>query len=427
MFKKIFLIVLIITTFTVVKAETIPQIYLYGDISNMNSKDDIREVEFKYKGTNNFDGYAKIKIQGTSSIAYDKKNYTINLFSNKDFTKKAKVNFAWGNQSKYCLKANWIDKTHARNIVTARLASEIQKKYNLFKNTPNYGLIDGYPVEMYINDEFLGLYTLNIPKDAWMFNMDEENPNHIVLAGDAWADSVFFKKEATWNGEWSLEVGQENDETLEKLNRVIRFVKDSSDEEFKKHINEYINLDALINYYIIMEFGYLADNAGKNMLFVTYDGKIWYPSLYDLDTSFGTDYTGFATWDYNSLITDANLLFLRLKTNFSSKIGKRYFELRKKILTKEHILELFNDFEKTIPSETFDKEQKRWANIPGYDISQIEEFLDVRIPFLDDYMREFTKQDNKEKMIIIIGIGLLITSAIVCSIGLKKHKNKALK
>ena len=30
----------------------------------------------------------------------------------------------------------------------------------------------------YLNDEFLGIYTMNIPKDAWMFNMDEDNEKH---------------------------------------------------------------------------------------------------------------------------------------------------------------------------------------------------------------------------------------------------------
>ena len=45
--------------------------------------------------------------------------------------------------------------------------------------------IDGYPVEIYINGEFLGLYTWNIPKDKWTFNMTgDENTREALLMAD---------------------------------------------------------------------------------------------------------------------------------------------------------------------------------------------------------------------------------------------------
>ena len=162
---------------------TIPKVYFEGDISNMTSKEDERKISLKYVSNDiNFESYALIKIQGTSSVYFEKKNYNIKLYEDENYEEKNKVDVGWGEQNKYCLKANWIDKTHARNVVTAKLAAEVQAKYNILNDTPNNGTIDGYPVEIYINDEFLGLYTWNIPKDAWMFNMDEDNENHIVFA-----------------------------------------------------------------------------------------------------------------------------------------------------------------------------------------------------------------------------------------------------
>ncbi len=133
----------------------------------MVSKQDVRKILLKYESDSiNFETYASIKIQGTSSVFYDKKNYNITLYNDEELNEKNKIDVGWGKQNKYCLKANWIDKTHARNIITAQLASEIQSKYNLFENTPNNGVIDGFPIEVYINGEFLGIYTWNIPKDA---------------------------------------------------------------------------------------------------------------------------------------------------------------------------------------------------------------------------------------------------------------------
>ena len=140
----------------------------------MNDKSEIGTFKVKYESDSiKLDKYATLKIQGSSSIVYDKKNYTIKFYNDENCLDKFKVDFGWGRESKYVLKANWLDKTHSRNIVTARLAAQVQKKYTVLTNTPNNGLIDGFPVEVYLNNEFYGLYTLNIPKDEWLYGMDD--------------------------------------------------------------------------------------------------------------------------------------------------------------------------------------------------------------------------------------------------------------
>lgn len=388
---KILLIIFIslICSIKDIKAEELPKLYFEGNISNMTSKSDERKIKLTYTSENlNFNAYALIKLQGASSLSYEKKNYTIKLYEDDEYTNKKKVDVGFGEESKYCLKANWVDMTHSRNIVTAKITSKIQKKYNLFTDTPNNGLIDGFPIEIYINNEFLGLYTLNIPKDEWMFNMDKDNPNHIVLSGISYTDATEFRDYATFN-EWEVEIGPETEETLEKLNRVIGFVINSTDEEFKENFENYFNLDATLNYYIMLDVGELFDNTSKNMLMVTYDGEVWYPSLYDLDTSWGANWNGISLLDYNTKIIDHannNLLWIKFERNFNNEIANRYFELRKDILTKENILNEFNKFINSIPSESLEKENNRWNDIPGYEINQIEDFLNTRLPLTDDYM-----------------------------------------
>ena len=114
------------------------------------------------------------------------------------------------------------------------------------------------------------------------------------------------------------------------------------------------------------------------------------------------------------------VLFLKLETNFSKEIAKRYFELREDILTTENILEKFNTFKNSIPDETFKLEQARWQNIPGYDINQIEEFLNERIPVLDQYYSNFY-DPNKNKILKLSLIFILILGLLVV-IYLKKKK-----
>ena len=371
------------------------KLYLAGSLENLSSKDDDETFELVYKSRDlNFKSYANLKIQGSSSSVYDKKNYNIKLFSDKDLDNKYYVNLGWGEQNKYTLKANWIDKTHSRNIVTARIVASVQKKYNLFNDTPNNGEIDGFPVEVYINGNFWGLYTLNIPKDEWLFNMDEYNDNHLVFAASEVENSTLLYELANYK-DWEIEVGEKTEENLNKFNRMISFVINSTDEEFKENIYSYFNFDALLNYYVLSEFACLTDNVSKNTLFITYNGKIWYPSLYDLDTSWGAVFNGKSLTDYTELnILEKNLLWEKFRRNFNNEIADRYFQLRGDILSKENVINNFNSFYYSIPNEILVRERKKWRNAPGYGLDQIDNFLSVRIPLLDYHFYKMYSRDS---------------------------------
>ncbi len=377
------------------KNDYCPKLYFTGDMSQITREDQKSkqiecDIDVQYRSKEQIvNRSAKIKIQGTSSTQWRKKNYTITLYEDGNFDQKQGIDVGWGEQSKYCLKANWIDKTHSRNVVTAKLVGEVQKKYNLFPTAPNGGAVDGFPVEVYINGEFHGLYTMNIPKDEWQFDMDSDNPNHIVICGENWNDPVLFKDDPNLT-DWSVEVGPENDETLAKIKRLSDFIRFSSDEEFKANIHQYLNLDATLNYYVMMDYAYMMDNRGKNMLLATYDGQVWYPSLYDLDTTWGTNWRGDGLYSYQYGLGSSiqtSFLWERIEDLYSRELAQRYFELRDNILEPDYVMNKFYEFYNLIPQEALDREVEKWTRpndpIPGYDLSQIQTFLDTLIPRLD--------------------------------------------
>ena len=397
--KAVLLSLVILVTTVAVFAQReeyeIPRLYFEGDISEMHKKSDVRNIRVEYiDGDTRFEGYAALKVQGSSSLNYVKKNYTINFYADEAHEEKMPVDMGWGPQSKYCLKANWIDKTHARNIVTANLVTEVQEKYGIMDEAPANGAIDGFPIEVYSNGKFHGLYTCNIPKDAWQFAMDEDNPDHIVICSEGYADTNLFYEMPNFD-DWSVEVGEESEETMEKMNRLFDFVMNSTDEEFRENAHQYLDLDAAFNYYAVVRFANLVDNRAKNMLLATYDGQIWYMSLYDLDTSWGTESDGRSEYDYKrkSISLSHVTLHKRLEDNFPAELSQRYFELREDILTKEHVLELFEEFRAQIPDIVFEKELRRWGvGIPGYDYSQIDRYMDTVMDRLD---MEFAQMAGK--------------------------------
>ena len=386
-------------------ASEIPKVYLEGDIENMTSKKDERKILLKYKSDEvKFEKYTKIKVQGSSSLVYDKKNYTISFYENDSFENKSKVDMekGWGKQSKYNLKANWIDKTHSRNIVSARIAGKIQEKYGVLNNLPNHGSIDGFPVEVFINNEFLGLYTWNIPKDAWMWNIDEDNPNHIVLEGIWYTEYTNFKTKLDgFDGTgWEAEAGKPNKETVDNFNRLVDFINNSSDEEFVRDFDKYIDKNSSLNYLMMLYLIEGIDNTGKNMMLLTYDnGKRWYPCLYDLDSTWGTWTDGKLNESYLILPEQeianhsTNNLITRMVKIMPNEISNRWFLLRKDVFSKDNILNEFNLFLESIPQEVFRKEQDRWKDIPGFGMEQIEEFIKMRLEYIDKIMMDRTKLD----------------------------------
>ena len=244
---------------------------------------------------------------------------------------------------------------------------------------------------------------MNIPKGDWMFNMDSSNPNHILVAGENpnRGSSTSFRAltNVSQDGiDWSVEVGEVNEATYTKLNRLISFVMNSSDTEFKNNFNQYLNLDATLNYFAFIEIASATDSLGKNMLLATYDGNVWYPSLYDLDTTWGIVFDGSGTLypqkSYNEYSGGDNLLLERIIKNFPEELENRYKELRSTVLSNQNIINTFNEFYGTATNEMWQREHTKWPNIPNptsvvsgtTGINQITTDLSYHANFADSFM-----------------------------------------
>lgn len=391
-----------LSSYKVNNTDGIPVIYFDGNFSAI-SKDNEKNVKIRYESKEKtFEGHASIKWQGTSSIRYPKKNYTIKLYKDEKEEEKLKVNFKnWGEENKFCLKANYIDFTQARNVVSARIGGSLENE-NRPVDSPNNGCIDGFPVKIVINGLYQGLYTLNIPKDGWMFGMDEDNPNHMVWCAEQNNNGVDntseiraceFRELAKGNEEdWSLEFpDNQTNENLAALNRVIKFVKDSSDEEFITKFEEYFNKEATLNYYIFQYFSCGIDGLAKNMLMVTYDGNIWYPSLYDMDSTWGLYTDGSKLLSYDTLCPDEyketnSLLWQRIEKLFAKDLYRQYKELRLNQLSEDNIIKEFEQFKNESNSKLYDVEKEIWPDIPSKDITsfeQIKDFVKHRAIYVD--------------------------------------------
>lgn len=396
------------------------------DLLSLRAKADgkLSGVKFDYNPNGNegvrLSGTLKsIKVQGSSSQAYPKKNYTLN------FAENLQLKDTWGSQDKYVIKADWVDFSHIRNEFGAYLWGLMRKSMidtkrdtltdelgqfladeegNLLVGettkqlaAPNFGAIDSFPILVVINGIYWGLYSLTIPKDDWMANMGSGEKEAIISAENHTSATRFLKHVETDSkgnlagSDFSVEyVSDESKQqwVVESLNTAIDSVVNTTGTV--EGIRDYIDVDSATDYFILNALLLNSDAYDKNFLLQTWDGKKWYFSAYDMDATFGNRWDGKAYYkadwlgfkEQESLNRVFHLIYAYDKDNFIN----RWETLRNGLLSNENLSNLIYNYAITIPKAAFDYEAKRWPRRPGTitnNIGQIQSWIMLRLSFLD--------------------------------------------
>lgn len=144
---------------------TLPTIRMYGDMTNMTLETPV-PMRIKYTSPNedkygqSFDlPYCQVNWQGTSSLQYVLKNFTVRL---KDENLNTFEYTPYPNgilEDVYCFKCDYMESTHSRNAGIAKFVNEClyeTKNPMQQKNSNIRNAINGFPCLMYINDELQG-------------------------------------------------------------------------------------------------------------------------------------------------------------------------------------------------------------------------------------------------------------------------------
>lgn len=384
----------------------IPVLKLTGDTTGISKENAVTlNYTCKDKDGTARTGSCTLKWQGSSSLAYAKKNYTIKLDTALEMVD------GWGAQKKYCLKANFIDHSHARNIVSAQvwgwLVNSRKSKHATMVAAPNYGAIDGFPIAIVLNGEFHGLYTWNIPKDGWMYGMGSGTKEAIVCANTPATDTQFKGETAVDANGLELEYTTDESNTAwiaSSLNQLINACIDSWGSDLDTTVAQYIDWESAIDYYLYTVMLDGQDMMCKNYLLATYDGTKWYFGAYDMDSTYGLQWDGKKFLRPNSgtsvmfvnYASDHRLmeLILRFKTN---ALKARWKELRADLLSEGRLERQFENFAAGIPSRLLDEDVRRWPSIPSSavcDINQILRWLHLRLKIVDELVDNLPAQET---------------------------------
>ena len=393
----------------------VPIIELQGtlptDASQKNS------LSYKYE---NLEGTATLKWQGQSSLAFPKKNFTIK------FDKKFIAKDGWLADNTYVLKGNFNDFSQSRNVVSAKIWAEIVKSRNwnyvpladndgslIVDNTTNVfnvyedimpglhgtGAVDGFPVMLVVNGDYCGLYSFVLKKKAETFGFgnsnleyalscertpDNQNQNSVAFKGLADLDGKDFDFEYTKSDE-----DKANAKT--SFNNMISKVIEATEENYESVIENYLDIDSVIDYMIFTSLISAADGITKNYLMLSYNGIKWYFSAYDLDSTFGNWQDGWLSQQPSGVPTLAdwnrsNRAMHLVYTYGKDRLKARYKELRDGILSVENVRKMFIDYVSDISHALKDEELKLWPQTPAsevHNINQIVEHYRLRAEFID--------------------------------------------
>lgn len=391
----------------------IPTLYLWGD--NILSLQD-KSKTLKNEVTYSFPTYGvsgtveKLKVQGASSVAWPKKNYTLNL--DKDF----EVFRNYGKNHKYVIKANYAEPSQALNIVGAKLWGRLRDTHKhadtgilntngdlLVDNSGNriiaetdpqlsiggnYGAVDGFPIAVYINNQYWGLYSFAIPKDDWMAKMPKKSKGKYAIVDTIWDPQGAFKKETNFKDQMELQFCSTKDSqwAMDSVNALIRVVMDHYDtaDAFNQAVSPLVDLDSAIDYYI---FSVLVDNDDgifRNYLLQTFDGKKWYFAAYDLDSIFGRtpDFwehllakSDTDDWRDHGVtfenVTNSNRLFYQLWKFYRDEILKRTKTLIDGVMSESTVDTAFIDYVRHIPLNAYNAELEKWPDMQNTAVDNV--------------------------------------------------------
>ena len=366
-------------------------------------------------------GYLQIGIQGNSSRNFDKKNFKIKLYEDAKCKNKLKIRpkSDWDKNFKYNLKANWVDFTQSRNLMSAKLVADATRVTPIadenieqtLGKSQNMGQMEGFPIELYINGDYHGMYTWNTKKDDKTFGMNSDNSAHeIISVGQKAPDHMFFADTGSIidGTNWETEIQDKVDPTIQtNFTKFIDWINQSSDTDFTQNLHTYIDVGSVINTMLFGMFSCEYDYYGKSILLATYNqGKTYYMLPYDMDSTWGDDFQGMVKYhtgydaDFDTANVagakyinnnNTNLLFSRVLKLMLPDVKKQWNHLRSTVWSTDRVCRAYKSFIDEIPSDEYDKDLAKWPtnpSAPDTDYSQIQSFILKRARMMDNWLKE---------------------------------------
>lgn len=331
-----------------------------SDSSTVSCTISVDNIEKKYILN---EAEATIKCRGNASMGWAKKSYTIRL------TKSQKLGgLGEGKSKNWVLVSNHCDQSLLRN----HAAFWLQRNMSGIDWAP-----DCRPVDVYVNGSYRGNYMLiekiTVDEDRVDIVNGKDNPsldadfmieldNYAYKAGDK--GIVWFTAKSI-----PYEIRGEDNLTAERCNYIDDWVTNAYVtvcNGTEKEIREIIDIDSLVDIYIVEEIMKNIDCGWSSFFMYRKDGKLYFGPGWDFDLAAGNDYR-LDNGGYENLyagedngFSQQNPWFLRMmeKDWFRELAAMRFLELEESGLFERLMDELDSVYDTC--EESFNHNFEKW-------------------------------------------------------------------
>lgn len=356
------------------KFEVSVDIYFYSGFG--------KQYDFVCKG-------AGLRIQGTSSTTYPRKNYRIYLDRKKKYNTTLTVGGIEQQELKYAftpgavpvsiftIKADFAESSSTHNTGLAKLIDETFRRAGIL--TPpqkaSQGVriaIDGFPMDAFFDldgsghNTYLGKYNFNNDKsgseEVFGFVKDDKCMcleflnNSEPLALFTTDNMASFKTALEFRHPDGVEWDTATEAQKTAVRRLWKWIINckGNPTKFKREVADYFDVDSLTGWYVLTEYFMMVDQRAKNMMLATWDGLHWYFLPYDNDTVLGVRNDGKVVYDYTidentfdetigsyAYAGHDSLLWQLVREALPDKLHETAQKIRA-TMSKERVLEMLN-------------------------------------------------------------------------------------
>lgn len=401
------------------KCTTLPLINIDVNMDSLNKEDEellkFKEIKMNFEIFDNrkdidqryfkYDG--KINVRGNATKWYAKKGFKLELKTTEVEEQKQQISLLGLRQGKdYILYAAHNDQEKIRNVFSSNLWYESCAKNNSF------GLDNGMCYkycELFLNNEYWGLYALGFPIDEIQEQIDSNNINENIYEKVSFYEIEYLMDEAQdFRNGYQLKTNKAKEKAWQPLKDFYRAVLHSED---VNEIYDVVDINNSIDIYLFYNFVQGSDNVSRdgeenlflyNTFLVSKENDDGIKMLYvpwDLDRTWGEGLNDDVWYDYDydkdSIMYINPVEFLKElgNDNINRLIKDRYDYLRNNEWSNDSLLNMLNQYENSIfKSGAFVRDKDKWPSGEHVEnnegLSIFKEYVIKRATYVDQYMEE---------------------------------------